>query len=252
MLKRVCYKILAVFSAMYSFAFFCAGIAILIKEDVKQGKLLGFIIAMVGGILLGLAAKKLFRMSRKVREQTIVSPPVVKNIKSNQAPSPSLNPSPVITSTIQRQEVPQQVLHDIRMSYTGQQALNDMRIIDESLAIMEKTSDIDTFLSRYETAMRCALTLEQAKKAGIPITLSDNFSHSLVNAKGKALEGVIYRSFQKELDSINKLKTDKGKMNRVEKYQEKLNDIYAEFEFVAEYAYNDVMRKLELLKKELN
>lgn len=114
MLKRVCYKILAVFSAMYSFAFFCAGIAILIKEDVKQGKLLGFIIAMVGGILLGLAAKKLFRMSRKVREQTIVSPPVVKNIKSSQelTHNSPLNNSPIITATIQRQEIPQQIVQE--------------------------------------------------------------------------------------------------------------------------------------------
>ncbi|MBO5032851.1 MAG: hypothetical protein J6D08_13375 [Lachnospiraceae bacterium] len=148
-----------------------------------------------------------------------------------------------------QQQVPQQTLYDMRITYTGQQAVNDMRIIDESLAIMERTSDIDTFLSRYETAMRCALTLEQAKKAGIPIVISDNFSNSLVNAKEKALEGVLYRSFQKELDEINKLKTDNGKINRINKYQQKLESLYEdEFEFVAEDAYNDVMQKIKYLK----
>lgn len=162
-------------------------------------------------------------------------------------------PTPDMKTNVVRQEVPQQVSHDMRMTYTGQQASNDIRIIDESVAIMEKTSDIDTFLSRYETAMRSVLTLEQAKKAGVAIALPDGFSQSLVNAKGKALEGVLYRSFQKELDEINKLKTDKGKLNRINKYQEKLKSMYeTEFEFVAEDAYNDVMQKLDYIKNGQN
>ena len=243
------------FLAIYSFIFLCAGVVILINEDVKQGELIGFIIAIVCAILLGVIARKLFYMSRKLREQTVVSTSVIKNIKTNQVPTPApfLNISPVITATIQKQEVPQQVLHDMQVSYTRQQVSNVMRIIDESLGIMEKTSNIDTFLLRYETAMSHVLTLEQAKKAGIQIALSDNFSNSLVSAKGKALEGVLYRSFQKELDAINKLKTDKGKLNRIEKYQEELKGIYEdELEFIAEDAYNDIIQKLELLKKELN
>ena len=117
-------------------------------------------------------------------------------------------------NTIQ-QEVPKEVLNSIKTSYTGQQAINDMRIIDESLAIMTKTSDIDTFLSRYDTAMRCVLTLEQAKKSGIPITLPDDFSQSLTDAKNQGLKGVLYRSFKKELDEINKLKTEQGKLNQI-------------------------------------
>ena len=81
--------------------------------------------------------------------------------------------------------------------------------------------------------------------------MPDGFSQSLANIKGKVLEGVLYRSFQKELGEINKLKTDKGRLNRINKYQEKLKGMYEDvFEFVAEDAYNDVMKKLELLKKE--
>ena len=140
-------------------------------------------------------------------------------------------------------------LNDNQMVYTGQQASNDMRIISESIEIMETTSDIDTFLLRYEIAMKCALTLEQAKKAGIPIALQDNISQSLTSAKNEALVGVLYRSLDKELNEISKLKTERGQLDRINRYQNKLKDIYEDvFKFVADDAYNDVMQKLEFLK----
>ena len=249
MIKMLLCKIAGVFLAIYSVGFFGAGIVILTSDDVKEGRIPIFMISIFIGILLALGARKLFRISRKPKKQLVAPQSVVKSVKPNSA---SKTVSMPITATVKRQEVPQEILSDMRASYTGAQALNDMRIIDESLAVMEKTSNIDIFLSRYDTAMRCALTLEKAKKAGTPIALPDGFSQSLVNAKNKALEGVLYRSFQKELDEINKLKTDKGKLNRVNKYQEKLEGMYEDvFEFVAEDAYNDVLQKLELLKKEL-
>ena len=166
----------------------------------------------------------------------------------------SMAQQPVLPRAMQEEtEVPQETLSAMRAAYTGQQAVNDMRIIDDSLQIMETTSDIDTFLSRYETAMRCALTLEQAKKAGVPIALAEGFAQSLANAKEKALNGVLYRSFKKELSEIGKLKTESGKLNRINRYQEKLKSMYeTEFEFVVDAAYSDIMQKLELLKNRLS
>lgn len=160
-------------------------------------------------------------------------------------PKPPIVPSAKVVN----QEVSQKTIDDRRMAFIGQQAVNEIRIIDESLRIMETTSDIDTFLSRYETAMRCILTLEQAKKAGQQIALPDGYSQSLVSAKNKALTGVLYRSFNKELDEINKLKTERGKLNRINRYQEKLREMHeTEIQFVADQAYNDIMQKLEYIK----
>ena len=158
-------------------------------------------------------------------------------------------PIPVVKANIIHPEIPQKVLCDMRMTYTGQQAVNDMRIIDDSLKIMETTSDIDTFLSRYETAMRYVLTLEQAKKTGQQITLPDGYSQALISAKNEALSGVLYRSFKKELGEIDKLKTNGGKVNRINRYQEKLRGLYeTEIQFVADEAYSDIMQKLDFLK----
>ncbi len=160
-----------------------------------------------------------------------------------------------IKVNIIQQGMPKEVLNSMKALalYTNQQVINDMKIIDDSLSIMEKTSDIDTFLSRFDTAMRCSLTLQQAKKAGIPIALPDDFTKSLMDAKNEELVKVLYRSFKKEINEINKLKTKQGKLNRINKYEEKLKGLYKSvFEFVADNAYNDIIQKLKLLKNSLN
>lgn len=139
----------------------------------------------------------------------------------------------------------------MRKNYLVQQAANDMRIIDESLAIMARTADLEVFLSRYELTMRCALSLKQAKEAGIAVTLNDDFSYLLTEAKGYALKDVLYRSFNKEVAEINALKTKAGKLNRVEKYKQKLQKYEEEFEFVADESYSDVMLRLDIIKRNI-
>lgn len=152
--------------------------------------------------------------------------------------------------TMGSRPTPQAAPNSMRGVYTVQQVTNDIRILKESMEIMERTTDVDTFLARYETAMRCALTLEQAKRAGAPITMAENFSQLLVVAKRDKLKNVLYRSFNKEVDAINNLKTESGKRNRINRYQEKLKSMYEDnFKFIADEAYNDIMDRLELMKK---
>lgn len=230
---------------------------ILRYADFQQGKAVVVVIFLLMIIGFGLLAIKCFksvfhREEKKQHSKTINTPvtEIPTQPMAEKAPKhEDKSTTPVLDVSIVRPEAPQEILNSMRMHYTGQQASNDMRIINESLGVMEKTPDIDTFLSRYDTAMRCALTLEQAKEAGVSIALQDGFSQSLVDAKNKALAGVLYRSFKKELGEIDKLKTENGKLNRINKYQEKLEGMYEDvFEFVAEDAYNDVIQKLEYLK----
>lgn len=227
---------------------------ILLYSEFKQGKLFVITIFLLAIAGFGFTALKCFKSithSVEIVQKHEITNSSVANI-STHTKEKTVPITPVLEVNIIHQEVPQETLNSMKESYTEQQAVNDMRIIDESLAIMQKTSDIDTFLSRYDTAMRYSLTLEQAKKVGIPIALNDEFSQSLTDAKDKALASVLYRSFKKELYEIDKLKTDQEKFNRINKYQKKLSGMYEDvFEFVAEDAYNDVMEKLEFLKGNL-
>ncbi len=157
-----------------------------------------------------------------------------------------------IEVSVESSEVPKEILKDMRKSYTIQQASNDIRIARESLDIMENTENIDTFLSRYETAMQKVLTLLQAKQAGIPIKLEDNFKETLISAKKEEFGRLLYRSWGKELEKIDSLKTNKGKLSRLNKYIEKIQEIYEdEIEYVADREYEDILSKAEKLKREL-
>lgn len=251
-IKKLLLLVLGAFAGMMCLGGVLTLTDFLQDTDFQQGKtvvIIMFLLMIAGfGFTAFSCFKDIFSKGRMPKKEELINFPA----EEMQMPEPTPEPSPVVKVNIVRQEVPQETLNNMRMAYTGQQAVNDIRIVDESLAIMEKTSDIDTFLQRYETAMKCALTLEQAKKAGIAIALSDGFSQSLVDIKEKALSDVLYRSFKKELDEINQLKTDKGKLNRINKYQEKLQGMYEDvFEFVADEAYGDIMQKLEQLKKEM-
>lgn len=158
-----------------------------------------------------------------------------------------------IIANCQNQEIPKETLSSMRMVYTRQQAFNDLRILNESIDIINKTDNIDTFLSRYEMAMRCALTLEEAKKAGVQLAIKEDYSKLLIDMHGKALQSVLYRSLNKELNIISTLESNSGKLNRINKYQQKLISLYEdEIELYAEDTYNDVMQRLESLKMGLN
>ncbi len=258
--KKFLIGFLGVVCTMYSVCFFVGSVMILIKgEFLRKDGLVWMIIAFILAVLLGLAAGKLFskirgrkdgteRQNEVARQQSISSVQQRAPLMGNATGQKNDTVPKATPSNVSQREMPQSALGGVRL-ITGQQVMEQMRILQDSLTIMEKTPDIDTFLSRYETAMRCVLTLEQAKKAGVPVALEPDFSTSLVSAKKEALKGVLCRSFKKELDEISKLKTANGRMNRINRYQEKLRGLYeTEIQFVADEAYSDIMQKLDFLK----
>ena len=123
MLKRILCKIAAVLLSIYSLGFFGAGIIILFGDDMNQGRLPGFIIAIVIGILFAVAAWKIFCVSRKPEKQTVVTASKIKDIKSNSAS--------VITATVQQQEVSQQmeeVTHAMEVETVSQEAPQETKV----------------------------------------------------------------------------------------------------------------------------
>lgn len=160
--------------------------------------------------------------------------------------------SDTIKVSLQQSPVPKDILDDMSVEYKNEQALNDLRIIQESIEVMNQTANIETFLSRYETAMRSALTLQQAQSAGISVNVPANLSELVIKAKEEGLSGVLMKSFSNEVKEINKLKTPKGKLNRIDNYVNKLEEYYEdEFELSVPDTYNEIMSKLKLMKKEL-
>lgn len=177
--------------------------------------------------------------TESLRECIEVIPSIIKYVKLFQQLSVNVTSS----------SVPQETLNAMQEAYSPMQADNDMRILQDSIQILQKTTNLETFFSRYEIAMEKALTLKQAKQAGIPINLNVS-SQAITAYKHQRLAQLLPIIYKKEIQSIDELKTIKGKLNRLDKFSELLNKYALELEFVP--GYDEIINNIATIKQNLN
>lgn len=151
---------------------------------------------------------------------------------------------------------PNEVLQSMRQSFTFSQAQNCERIIQESLDIIRKTNNLDTFFSRSELAMQNALTLHQAEQAGISgvhntYETCQTVFETIQKKKVLALDF----SFESEKEKISKLVKPQSKIRHWEKYLEVLDKYMDEYDsdFSSEYLeiYSYIKREIQELNYQL-
>lgn len=140
---------------------------------------------------------------------------------------------------------PPEVLASMRTAYSRSQIDNDIHILNDCINIMNSTSNLETFFSRYETAMQTAFTLQMARDAGIIVNtdITPSYISSLKDRADNVLEAV----YAKELKEIQALKTPTGKRNRIDKFLNLLSEYFDEFEFSD--VYNNIVDELNTLKQ---
>lgn len=143
-------------------------------------------------------------------------------------------------------EIPAEVLSDMSKFYSDYQLENDLRILNESIDLMKTTKNIETFISRYDLAYRTVLTIEQAEKAGVRVYQNYTSSKELLNLKIDLLPEILNSSFIFMKQDAAKLKTEKGKMGRYQKYLELLEQY--EYELDMSDVYYNV---IELTRNEI-
>ena len=162
-----------------------------------------------------------------------------KKAKTAPAPSQASSSAP---------EAPEETLQDMRRNYTEMQAREDVRIMQESLQLIQQTTNFDTFLSRLSLVQRSALTLLQAEKAGcrsIQPGTREACEKALEAAKS-AKVNFLYNSYIKETNEALQLKTPAGKRKRLEAYLSKLREHEVDFMDV-EDAYKKAIYDTETL-----
>ena len=140
---------------------------------------------------------------------------------------------------------PPEVLASMRTAYGRSQTDNDIRILNDCINIMNSTSNLETFFSRYETAMQTALSLQMTKEAGI--TVNTTITPSYVSSLKSKADHVLETAYAKELNEINALKTPTGKRNRIDKFLKLLSEYADEFEFSDVYSH--IVDELSILKQ---
>ena len=141
-------------------------------------------------------------------------------------------------------DVPIETLKQMRQYYATVQLQDELRILQESIDIITTTTNIETFISRCELAQRTALTIEQAMMAGIRVKENFISSKEVLDMKIILLPSLLSNSYNKMKQDASKLKTEKGRMGRCQKYLDLLQR--HEDELSISEAYFDILETVKL------
>ncbi len=132
-------------------------------------------------------------------------------------------------------------------NYTSIQYQRDLQILNDCMQIIKTTTNFETFFERSKLAWMKFLILKQAEqvkiKGIVKLKISENeFSKGIEAMKIRLIQD----AYNKELESANKLKTEKGKQARMEKFLNSLNQYHYEFESVE--GYEETLNRLKALQ----
>lgn len=97
------------------------------------------------------------------------------------------------------------------------QVENDIRILNECLTIIDNTDKLDTFFSRWDLVEKKLDVLLEAEQKGLAHGISQ-INNNLLENKTNLFIRVAERNYERMISDIQKLKTAKGKINRIDKY----------------------------------
>lgn len=225
-LLNLLFKVLAIFSWFQAVVGIGTLIIVmLVDDDFTFAHLVIFIIVISLFILTGLG---FWLISNKIKEnnQTLKEFPKNQKIKENKISRVTVE---ITTDT------PNEVLTEMKNNYSLMQAEGDLKILSDSIELIKSTSNIETFISRFELAQQKALTLEQAVSAGVKIPSKITSFKELNDLKQIYAPKILKEAYEKVKNDASKLKTEKGRLNRYQKFNDLLEENNLFFDEFEEY-----------------
>lgn len=101
---------------------------------------------------------------------------------------------------------------------------NEIRIVQESAHLIDNSNNIDTVISRLQFIPEHIQYLKELERKGLydSVPTASDYYNQYIMLKDKCIQSAIIRNYQDVLDKANKLKTDSGRINRINKYFDKL------------------------------
>lgn len=111
-----------------------------------------------------------------------------------------------------------------RQKFTRNAIANDLRILQETVDIINSSKNLETVLSRFNVMETVLKRLIGYKQQGYEVYVEDiyNFYNNIDSEKKKFIKELIDDVLKKELIKTKELKTEKGKINKLRKIIEKL------------------------------
>ncbi len=108
-----------------------------------------------------------------------------------------------------------------------QKAKNDLRIINDSASLVEKTTKPDVFFSRLNLLVEKSKHLADLEKyitfSGASLTASYN---EITQNYNEAIRLFLIRYFSETFDKAEAMKTDKGRIGKYQKFYDSLQEYY--------------------------
>lgn len=113
----------------------------------------------------------------------------------------------------------------LSIDYSNASLVNELRIIHESTNLIDNSKNIDTVISRLEFIPEHISYLKQLEQLGLYNTIptANDYYTEYVVLKDKKIQQAIVRCYKQVLDDASELKTEKARLNRENKYFDKLN-----------------------------
>lgn len=162
---------------------------------------------------------------------------------------------PLVSVSVAPQEVPADVLKQMRKTYTKANAIRDAQIMRESFLLCQQTCDFEVFSMRCTLAQRMACTLlqaEQAKCRGVAKLNTRKAAEGVLQASAALKIDFLDRAMEKAVDDALALKTPRGQRNRLQKLLNILqaNEVtFAEIEDEYNAAVDQVKEQLAEIEK---
>lgn len=239
LLKKVILRLVSICVWMHAFAGLIAlMVSVFAMENFTISNFIIFAIVIGAFSFLG---KYLWDLSSKsTKNDLLIKQRVpVERPKENEGKNTRM---PIVVTSKITKEVPEEILIEMKKYYSAMQMEGDLRILDESVGLMRSTMNLDTFIGRYELALRTAHTLEQAQMAGININQAFMPSSKVYDLKEALVPGLLKQSYNQMLIDASKLKTAKGQHSRYEKFLDFLlenEDFFDDFD-----VYHEVIRSV--------
>lgn len=133
-----------------------------------------------------------------------------------------------------------------KCSFDTQNALLRVKQLHESAKIINSTTNVSTFFSRFDFALQICDELKEYEYTGCLKTISPSQQkYELMKQLPSVINHLIVRCYEKEFEKAQLLKTDKGKHNRMVRF---FNDISSELnQYGAKYITETNVSKLNEL-----
>lgn len=144
---------------------------------------------------------------------------LLRNKKEKPAPQMDFA-EPLVGASVIPQEVPADILKQMRKTYTKANAVRDAQIMRESFLLCQQTCDFEVFSMRCTLAQRMACTLlqaEQAKCKGVAKLNTRKAAEGVLQASAALKIDFLDRAMEKAVDDALALKTPRGQKNRLQR-----------------------------------